>query len=186
MIFTYKISCIQKLFGRIHKQYSWLCYGLETDDSCFYSGRSRIFVSVASRSALERTLLRIQGVPQRGGGWGSSPRVRRPWRETDHSPPPNAESNSEWGETSLSHGQVHLDYRHVSNNIGGNTCQVDYLVRTNVKGFQYNSDTPRFRCPRVMKTGTNFTYTGLFTPLESNPHLVPAIRNSTAFKICSK
>lgn len=29
-------------------------------------------------------------------GRSSSPRVRWPWRETDHSPPPNAESKNEW------------------------------------------------------------------------------------------
>lgn len=34
--------------------------------------------------------------------------------------------------------------RHAPNNIGGNSCLVDYLVRTNVKGFQYNSDTLDF------------------------------------------
>lgn len=32
----------------------------------------------------------------------------------------------------------------------------------------------------------NFSYTGLFPPFKSNPHSVPAVRNSTAFKICSK
>jgi hypothetical protein len=45
------------------------------------------------------------------GGGGSSPRVRRPWRETDHSPPHNAESKNEWRKAPLSQGPVHLDYK---------------------------------------------------------------------------
>ena len=96
---------------------------------------------------------------------GSSPRVRRPWRETGHSPPP-----------SLRMSGVRLRYHrdkstlttngHISNNIGGSSCQVDYLVRTNVKRFQYNSDTPRFPCSRVMLTATQFyLHRRFYTPV---------------------
>jgi hypothetical protein len=54
-------------------------------------GINNFLFSTSSRPALGPTEPPIQWIP-----WAVSPGVKRPWRETDHSPPASAEFKKMW------------------------------------------------------------------------------------------